>query len=86
MLMTEHKIGEISHWYGGIGVAGIELSDDIHVGDQIHIAGSTTDFTQSVGSIEIDHAKVPEAHAGDSIGIKVSDRVRVHDDVFVVDD
>jgi len=84
--MGEHRIGEISHWYGEIGVAGIHLDDDIRVGDQVHIAGHTTDLTQTVGSIQIDHEQVEEAHAGDDIGVKVQDRVRVHDGVFVVDD
>lgn len=84
--MTEHKVGEITHWYGGIGVAGIDVTDDIHVGDRIHFAGHTTDFVQPVDSIEIDHHSVDEAHAGDAIGLKVEDRVRVHDAVFVVDD
>ena len=84
--MAEHKVGEITHWYGEIGVAGVDVSDDIHVGDQIHVAGHTTDFVQPVDSIQIDHEQVEEAHEGDAIGIKVQDRVRVHDDVFVVDD
>lgn len=84
--MTEHKVGEITHWYGEIGVAGIEVTDEIHVGDEIHVAGHTTDFTQPVDSIQIDHEQVEEAHEGDAIGIKVKDRVRVHDDVYKVDD
>ena len=84
--MTEHKVGEITHWYGAIGVAGVDVMDDIHVGDEIHIAGHTTDTIQTIDSIEIDHHSVPEAHRGDAIGIKVDDRVRIHDQVFVVDD
>lgn len=84
--MSEHLVGEISHFYNDIGVAGIDVSDVIHTGDVIHITGHTSDFTQTVGSIEIDHKHVEEAAAGDSIGLKVSDRARVHDEVFVVDD
>ncbi len=84
--MSEHKVGEISHFYNEIGVAGIAVTDGIHVGDVIHITGHTSDFTQTVGSIEIDHKHVDEAAAGDSIGLEVVDRARVHDQVFVVDD
>ncbi|MCH7584853.1 MAG: translation elongation factor-like protein [Acidobacteria bacterium] len=84
--MSEHLVGEISHFYNDIGVAGIDVSDVIHTGDVIHITGHTSDFTQTVGSIEIDHTHVEEAAAGDSIGLKVIDRARVHDEVFVVDD
>lgn len=83
--MTKHKVGEITHWYGEIGVAGIDVTDEIHVGDTIHITGNTTDFTQRVESIQIDHEQVDEARRGDAIGIEVKDRVRVHDDVYIVD-
>jgi translation elongation factor EF-1alpha len=84
--MSEHKVGEVTHWYGGIGVAGIDVTDEVHVGDTIHIQGHTTDIVQDVDSIEIDHHKVDEAHEGDAVGVEVEDRVRVHDEVYVVDD
>lgn len=84
--MSEHRVGQISHYFNEIGVAGIEVTDKIHVGDVIHIAGHTSDFTQKVDSIEIDHEHVDEATPGDSIGVKLVDRARVHDEVFVVDD
>jgi len=83
--MSEHKVGQISHYFNEIGVAGIEVTDTIHVGDVVHITGHTSDFTQKVDSIEIDHVHVDEAGAGDSIGVKLVDRARVHDEVFVVD-
>ena len=83
--MSEHKVGQISHYFNEIGVAGIEVTDTIHVGDVVHITGHTSDFTQKVDSIEIDHLHVDEAGAGDSIGVKLVDRARVHDEVFVVD-
>ena len=84
--MSEHKIGEVTHWYGGLGVAGVDVIDDVFVGDMIHIHGHTTDIVQPVDSIEIDHHQVDEAHPGDAIGLEVGDRVRVHDEVYVVDD
>lgn len=69
-------IGEVTHYFGKIGVAVIKLEDTLKVGDQIRIVGGTTDFTQTVDSIEIEHEKVNEAKAGDSIGLRVSQKVR----------
>jgi len=69
-------IGKITHYFGNIGVAVIELSDTLKVGDTIRIIGGETDFTQTVDSMEIEHKKVEEAKAGDSIGLKISQKVR----------
>jgi len=69
-------IGKITHYFSKIGVAVIELSDILKVGDNIRVVGGTTDFTQAVDSIEIEHEKVKEAKAGDSVGLKVNQKVR----------
>lgn len=74
---TEGKlIGKITHYFSKIGVAVIELSDTLKVGDTIRIIGGTTDFNQKVESMEIEHEKVKEAKKGDSVGLKVSQKVR----------
>ena len=80
----EVRVGRISHYWSHLGVAGIELSAKLKVGDKIHIKGHTTDLEQPVQSIQIEHAQVNEADAGASVGIRVLDHVREHDDVFVV--
>jgi translation elongation factor EF-1alpha len=77
-------IGKITHYFGQIRVGIIELSDTLRVGDTIRIKGATTDITQTVDSMQIEHDKVAEAHAGEIVGTKVDDRVRVGDDVFAV--
>ncbi len=70
-------IGKITHYFGHIGVAVIELSGTLKEGDTIRITGGTdTDFNQTVGSIEVDHKKVDEAKSGDSVGLKVDQKVR----------
>lgn len=69
-------IGKISHYYGNIGVAVIELSSSLKVGDTIRMAGGETDFTQEVESMEIDRQKVKEAKKGDSAGLRVEQKVR----------
>jgi putative protease len=74
----------VSHYYGELGVAGVELSGELKVGDTIHVLGHTSDFTQPVASIQIEHEAVDSAKAGEGIGVKVGERARVHDRVLVV--
>jgi translation elongation factor EF-Tu-like GTPase len=75
--MEEGKlIGKVTHYFGKIGVAVIELEDTLRVGDTIRIVGGETDFTQTVESMEIEHKKVEEAKAGQAIGLKVNQKVR----------
>jgi putative protease len=76
------KIGSISHYFGQIGVAVIDLTGNLKVGDKIRIKGSTTDFEQEVNSMQIDKEQVNEAGNGQSIGLKVGEKVRVGDEVF----
>ena len=82
--MAEHLIGTVSHYWGKLEVAGIELSAVLEVGDTIHILGHTSDFTQTVESIQIEQETVESAKAGDSIGVKVSERARINDQVLKV--
>jgi putative protease len=56
------------------------------VGDTIHIKGHTTDVTQTIDSIQVEHASVPTARPGDEVGIKVVEIVREHDAVYKVVD
>ncbi len=84
--MAEEKklIGKVTHYFGKISVAGIELSDTLKVGDTISIEGATSNFQERIDSMQIDNDKVVEANAGDLIGIKVKDKARVGDDVYKV--
>jgi putative protease len=82
--MQEKEIGKITHYFGHIGVGIIELSDALRVGDSIHIKGHSSDFSQAIESMQIEHANVLEAKSGDSIGIKVAQKVHPHDQVFKV--
>jgi putative protease len=69
-------IGEVTHYYGKIGVGIIKLTGALNVNDRIRIAGGDVDFTQEVGSMEIDHKKVEAAKSGDVIGLRVDQKVR----------
>lgn len=81
--MAEKKlIGKITHYFSKISVAVVELSDDITVGEKIRVEGATTSFEQVIDSMEIENKKVETATAGQSIGLKVKERVRLHDRVY----
>ena len=82
--MVEKEIGKISHYYDHLNVGIIELTDVLRVGEAIHIKGHSEDFTQTVDSIQIEHASVLEAKAGDSVGIKVLNKVHPHDKVYKI--
>jgi putative protease len=82
--MAEHLVGTVSHYWDRLAVAGIELSAELGVGDTIHILGHSSDFTQTVDSIQIEQETVESAKAGDSIGVKVSERARINDQVLKV--
>ena len=69
-------IGEITHYFGKISVAVIKLDDTLRVGDTIKIVGGGTEFTQQVDSMQIEHEQVQEAKAGESIGLKVLQKVK----------
>jgi len=77
-------IGKITHYFGNISVAVIELQDKLKVGDTIRIIGGETDFNQTVDSMEIEHQKIQEAKKGDSVGLKVSQKVREDYKVYKV--
>jgi len=78
------QIGAISHYYSKIAVAVIDLTAKIAVGDTVRIKGMTSDFRQKVESMQIEHANVQNAGAGQSIGLKVTDKVREGDLVYKV--
>jgi len=78
------KIGEITHFFSKISVAVVELNEPLSVGDKIRIQGPTTDFEQTVQSMQIEHENVQTAKKGQSIGLKVNDRVREKDTVYKV--
>lgn len=73
---TGKLVGKIAHYYSNIGVAVIELSGTLEVGDTIRIAGGETDFEQTIDSMEAERVKINEAKAGDSVGLKVGQKVR----------
>lgn len=82
--MAEEQIGTVSDFFAHPVVAAIELTGSLKIGDKIHIKGHSTDVEMVVSSMQIDNAAVQEAKSGDSVGVKVSEKVRKHDTVYKV--
>ena len=82
--MAEILIGTVIDFFARPMVAGLELSSPLKIGDTIHIKGHTTDITMTVDSMQIDNANVTAANAGAAVGIKLPDRARKGDPVFIV--
>ncbi len=82
--MKEKMIGKVTHYFAHVDAAVIALNDALKVGDRIHIKGHTSDFSQDVTSMQIEHTPVSEAKAGDQAGIKVTGKVHEHDDVYKI--
>ncbi len=83
--MSEKEIGTVTHWFGNVSVAGIELTGDLSVGDRIRIKGHTSDFESPVESIQIDRVSVESAGAGDDVGIMLPERARIGDKVTLIE-
>lgn len=85
--MAEEKIGVVSRFFAKINVAAVNItSGELKIGDKIRIKGATTDFEHVVDSMQIEHESVEVAKAGDSVGMKVAERVRDKDEVFKLTD
>lgn len=81
----EKPIGKITHYFSNIGVAVVDLVSPLKDGDKIRIVGGEeTDFEQEVKSMQIDHKEVKSAKKGDSVGMKVSEKVREGYQVYKV--
>lgn len=78
----EAEVGRITHYYSHLKVAVLKLTDSVKLGDEIHILGHTTDFTQRVFSMQVDHREVLWVHPSDDVALKVIEPVREHDIVY----
>jgi translation elongation factor EF-1alpha len=81
--MKEKEIGYVSNYYSRISVAAVEMTAGaLSVNEIIHIKGHTTDLEIKVDSMQIDHEPVTNVKQGDSIGLKVPERVKRKDKVY----
>lgn len=82
MSKSLEKVGEVIHYFTKISVAVVDVSGKMKIGDKIAIKGMTTNFEQTVDSMQIEGKNIEEANPGDDIGMKVKDRVRKGDIVY----
>lgn len=83
--MEEIPTGKVEKYFGKIGVAAIRITaGELKTGDTIKIKGHTTDFEQTVDSMQVEHATVEKAVVGDEVGIKVKEKVHENDTVYLV--
>lgn len=88
MIMSEVKrtmIGKVAHFYPKINVIVITVEAPLNVGDKILIEGKTTHLEQTVDSMQIEHANIQSVEPGQSIGLKVVDKVKEGDNIFKID-
>lgn len=83
--MEEIVIGKIVGYFSKIGVAAIKMTGGtLKVGDTIKIKGHTTDIEQVVESMQVEHENVEKVEAGMDVGIKVIEKVKEHDTVYLM--
>ena len=82
--MAEEKVGVVTHFYTALSVGTVKLNGPVKIGDALHFKGASTDFTQPVTSMQLEHKAVTEAEAGNEVGVEVTEKVREGDEVFLV--
>ncbi len=83
--MGDQLVGTVTHYFGQPHVAIVEITEgELRVGDTIRVVGRTSDFAQTIESMQLDHAPVDSANIGESIGIEMAERTREHDNVYLV--
>ena len=81
----EIEVALVQDYFAHVGVVALEIvAEGIHVGDVLHFKGHTTDLITEVSSMQIEHESVKDAKIGDNVGVKVNDKVRIHDKVYKV--
>lgn len=84
MEKKEELVGKITHYFGKIKVAIVKLSKPLVVGDAIHVKGHSTDFEETVKSMQIEHESIEKAKKGNAIGLKLKKKVREGDEVYKI--
>ena len=83
-LPGEKFLGEVEDFFGQISVIALTLKESLSVGDTLHVHGHTTDFTEEVKSMQIEHKSVQNAKKKDAVGIKVGQKCRKGDSVYLL--
>ena len=82
-MAKEKAVGKVTHYYGNINVAVVQVSSIMRKGDKIKI-GKTDFFEQKVKSMQVNKNPVEAARKGKEIGLKVTERARIGDVVYKI--
>jgi hypothetical protein len=77
--MAEKRIGTVTHYFDRIGVAAVDLTDTLRVGDRVRVEGHTTKFEATIDKMQIDRKDVQEARPGQDVAVHLGERARAHD-------
>ena len=84
-MASEKLIGKVSHYYGKAGVAIVDLKAGLEIGQTIHFKGARDDFTQTLNQMQYEHEEIKKAKKGQSVGIKVDQKVHENVEVLLVE-
>ena len=77
------KVGVVTHYYDKIGVGIVKLDSSIKLGDKLKFSGHDRDFEQSIGQMQFDHKDIEEAKKGQEVGIKLDNKAKEGDQVYL---
>ncbi|HBC72711.1 MAG: Translation elongation factor-like protein [Candidatus Amesbacteria bacterium GW2011_GWB1_47_19] len=80
---SDIKAGNVTHYYDHIGVAVVDLTAGLTLGENIRVSGSA-EFSQKVDSMQVEHQQVTSAKKGDTIGLKVAQAVKPGDEIVKI--
>ena len=80
--MSEKQVARVTHYFSRLSVAVLALTEALSVGDRVHICGHSTDFEQTVDSMQIEHKPVLKVGPGDDVALKVVEPVHQGDVVY----
>jgi Elongation factor Tu domain 2 len=79
------RVGVVTHYFSHLAVVVVKLErGTLRVGDTIRFKGHTSDFSQRIGSLQVNHQSVTEVGPNDDFGMKVTDHTREGDVVYKV--
>lgn len=82
--MEQKPIGVVTHYYGHLGVAIVKFNREVKPGESVHFKGASTDFNQTINSMQYDHKDIDKAKKGQEVGIKVDGKVREGDEAYEI--
>lgn len=85
-MMTGTRAGEVIHFYNKISVTVVKLTEGVAIGNVLHFLGAHTDFRQTVKSMQVEHEEIESGAPGQEVAIKVKQRVRAGDSVFLLEE